>query len=376
VPGSGHRRERRARWRRGCSLGPTRTHARNWPRRALLGCGALERKGSYSGSARSSRLLLDDLLDVSRITRGTLTIHRRDVSLASVVDAAVEIARPTLDARRHRFELQLPPSPPDLHVDPLRISQVIANLLTNAAKYTDPGGRVTLVVERRGAGDLQIVVSDDGIGLSPQSLREIFRMFSQVHASLDRAEGGLGIGLALVKGLVELHGGSVEAFSEGEGRGSEFRVLLPDVVLPSAGASTEEPEAAGVDPARAPRRIVIADDSRDGAESLAMLLALAGHEVRVANDGASALQLLREYRPDVALLDIGMPGMNGYEIARALASEPWRDSLLLITITGWGQEEDRRRALDAGFDVHLTKPISPDYVRAVVGTPRELRLAQ
>jgi signal transduction histidine kinase/ActR/RegA family two-component response regulator len=331
--------------------------------------------GVIQRQVRTMALLLDDLLDVSRITRGTLTLHRRGVPLSSVVDAAVEIARPALDARRHQFEVRLPDAPVDLDVDPLRLSQVIANLLTNAAKYTDPGGHVSLQVEVGDERELRISVRDDGIGLSPESLREIFRMFSQVHASLERAEGGLGIGLALVKGLVELHGGHVEALSEGESRGSEFRVTLPGVVIASAGAVPECAQAAPAASAE-PRRIVIADDSHDGAESLAMLLALAGHEVRVANDGASALRLLRESRPDVALLDIGMPELNGYQIAREIAGEPWREQLLLVAITGWGQDEDRRRALESGFDVHLTKPISPDYLAALVRTPRELRLAQ
>jgi PAS domain S-box-containing protein len=319
-------------------------------------------------------LLLDDLLDVSRITRGTLTLHRQSVPLASVVDSAVEIARPALDARGHRLTITLPEGPLQLDVDALRLSQVIANLLTNAAKYTDPGGAVLLAVEAREA-ELRVTVRDTGIGLAPESLQHIFRMFSQVRGSLDRSEGGLGIGLALVKGLVELHGGRVEAYSEGEGKGSEFRVILPGVVTRPQARAVEAPAAV---PSRGSAlRIVVADDSRDGAESLAMLLALDGHDVRIANDGTSALELLRAIRPDVALLDIGMPGMNGYEIARAVRNEPWRPSTRLVAITGWGQDEDRRRALESGFDVHLTKPIAPELLANVVRPPHEeLRRAQ
>jgi PAS domain S-box-containing protein len=313
-------------------------------------------------------LLLDDLLDVSRITRGTLKLHRLRVPLAEVIDSAVEIARPPMEARGHRLSIERPAPDVELDVDALRLSQVIANLLTNAAKYTDPGGAVRLGAVVDG-DELRVAVRDTGIGLAPESQREIFRMFSQVRSSLDRSEGGLGIGLALVKGLVELHGGTIEAHSEGLGRGSEFRVTLPRVVtreLPRDALPDVRRERSSV-----PRRVLVADDSRDGAETLAMLLRLEGHEVRVAHDGLEALQLLREYKPDVALLDIGMPSMNGYEIVGAVRGEPWRRRATLVAITGWGQDEDKRRAKAAGFDVHLTKPVEPELLEEVLLRPRD-----
>jgi PAS domain S-box-containing protein len=313
-------------------------------------------------------LLLDDLLDVSRITRGTLKLHRQRVALADVVDSAVEIARPPMEQRGHRLTIERPDPDVELDVDPLRLSQVIANLLTNAAKYTDPGGAVRVVATVEG-DVLRVAVHDTGIGLAPESQREIFRMFSQVRSSLDRSEGGLGIGLALVKGLVELHGGTIEAHSEGLGRGSEFRVTVPRVV------TRELPRGVPAETRRAgastPRRVLVADDSRDGAETLAMLLRLDGHEVRVTHDGLEALKLLREYKPDVALLDIGMPSMNGYEIVGAVRGEPWRRRATLVAITGWGQDEDKRRAKAAGFDVHLTKPVEPELLEQVFRRTRE-----
>lgn len=313
-------------------------------------------------------LLLDDLLEVSRITRGTLRLHRQRVKLGGVVESAVEIARPLMEARGHRLAVQRPDPDVELDVDPLRISQVIANLLTNAAKYTDPGGAVWLVVEVEG-DTLRFAVRDTGIGLAPESKREIFRMFSQVRSSLDRSEGGLGIGLALVKGLVELHGGQIEAHSEGVGRGSEFRVTLPQVVLRAVESHDDAEDSRASRPA--PRRVLVADDSRDGAETLAMLLRLEGHDVRVAHDGLEALNVLREYHPDVALLDIGMPSMNGYEIVGAIRGEPWRRRATLVAITGWGQDEDKRRAKAAGFDVHLTKPVEPEMLAQVFRRPRD-----
>jgi two-component system CheB/CheR fusion protein len=307
--------------------------------------------------------LLDDLLDISRITRGRLELRRGRVGLAGIVDAAVETARPLLDARRHTLHVALPDPPPDLDADPVRLAQVLANLLTNAAKYTDPGGRIELHAQVAG-GAVQVAVRDDGIGLAPEQIGRVFDMFSQVTTALDRSEGGLGIGLALVRGLVELHGGRVEARSDGPGRGSEFLVVLP---LP---AVREDPPRPAENPlpvaAERLRRVLVADDNRDAAESLRLLLGLAGHEVRVAHDGPTALEIAAEFRPDTVLLDIGMPGLNGYEVATRLRALEWGGAPVLVAITGWGQEQDRRLALEAGFDHHLTKPIDPDRIEALL----------
>ncbi len=299
--------------------------------------------------------LLDDLLDVSRITRGRLEVRRTRVALRNVVDAAVETARPAIDAGKHKLTVSLPDEPLMLDADALRISQVLANLLTNAAKYTDHPGMIRLTAERA-ADEVVIRVADDGIGLSAADLPKIFDMFAQVKPTLDRKEAGLGIGLALSKALVELHGGTLEGRSEGLGKGSEFTVRL-QLVSPEPGVAA--PVKAPAAPADAtPRlRILIADDNRDACESLEMLLAIEGHEVRVAFDGESALATLAQFHPDIALLDIGMPKMNGYELAREIRSQPWSQGMRLVAVTGWGQADDRQRALDAGFDVHFVKPV-------------------
>jgi PAS domain S-box-containing protein len=315
--------------------------------------------------------LLDDLLDISRITRGRLELRRGRVGLAGIVDAAVETARPLLDERRHTLVVRLPDAPVELDADPVRLAQVLANLLTNAAKYTDAGGHVELDarVEDR---ELTIAVRDDGIGLAPESLGRVFEMFSQVASALDRSEGGLGIGLALVRGLVELHGGTIAARSEGAGRGSEFVVRLP---LPADEPAAVGPAPETAQPTATPRRVLVADDNRDAAESLRLLLGFAGHEVRTAHDGRAALHVAEEFRPDVVLLDIGMPGLNGYEVAAQLRAEPWGRDVLLVAITGWGQEQDRQLALQSGFDRHVTKPVDPDFVEVLLAEPRTLSRA-
>ena len=300
--------------------------------------------------------LLDDLLDVARITQGKLELRRERIGLGSVIETAVEAARPLIDGKRHVLAIDLPVPDVEIDADPLRLAQVISNLLTNAAKYTDAGGRIA-VLARVAPPNLLVTVRDTGIGILPAALRSIFEMFSQVADTLSRSEGGLGIGLALVKGLVELHGGSIEARSEGPGRGSEFVVHLPMPIETGAGASEA---AAAVDPARrARRRVLVADDNEDAADSLGMILELAGHEVRVAHGGRQALQIAAEFRPDVALLDIGMPDLNGYDAARALRAAPDGADLELIALTGWGHPDDKARAAQAGFDRHLTKPVDP-----------------
>jgi signal transduction histidine kinase len=305
--------------------------------------------------------LLDDLLDIARITQGKLELKKQRITLSNVVDSAVEAARPLLDGKNHQFTVTLPSEPVTLDVDALRLSQVISNLLTNAAKYTDAGGHITLAGDIEG-GMLSLSIKDNGIGIASESLTGIFVMFSQVAGAAARSEGGLGIGLALVRGLVALHGGTLEARSEGLGRGSEFIIRLPltssdSLVPPYAGAPVRESSG---------RRILVADDNKDAADSLALLLEMAGHEVRVVHDGRAALSLAQTFRPDAALLDIGMPQFNGYEVARALRQEAWGTGIHLIALTGWGQESDRQRAIDAGFDRHVTKPVDPDALQALL----------
>ncbi|HXS26511.1 MAG TPA: PAS domain-containing protein [Steroidobacteraceae bacterium] len=312
--------------------------------------------------------LLDDLLDVARITRGKLEIRKEPVALSTIIDTAVETARPLIDERRHTLAIELPARMPTVEADAVRLAQVLSNLLTNAAKYTDPGGRIELTA-RVETGSLSIRVRDTGIGLTRAELATVFEMFSQSQDAHSRSQGGLGIGLALVKGLVRLHGGSVSASSEGPGHGSEFAITLP---LDVAGAEEDKGGAHGAEETpRSPSgtKILVADDNQDAADSLAMLLRLAGHEVRVATNGRAALALANAFRPSAALLDIGMPKLNGYEVARALRSEPWGKNMRLIALTGWGQEEDKRQARAAGFDHHLTKPVGYEHLQELLGGP-------
>jgi PAS domain S-box-containing protein len=307
-------------------------------------------------------LLLDDLLDVSRITRGQLELKKDYVELKSVIRDAVETARPLLDAKQHKLQVSLPAESVKLEADPLRLSQVIGNLLTNAAKYTDPEGHITLTAALRNA-ELVISIRDDGIGLSPEVIPGLFTMFSQVNSAVDRAEGGLGIGLALVKGLVALHGGRVEVRSEGLGRGSEFIVHLPHKVLAPAGTVVAE-DTGGAANASAVRRgrVLVVDDNRDAAESLSLVLGFAGYEVFTAFNGADALKIGAAERPAAALIDIGMPGMSGHEVARRVRLEAWGKHAVLIALTGWGQDQDKQAAVAAGFDAHMTKPVEPSEV--------------
>jgi signal transduction histidine kinase len=314
-------------------------------------------------------LLLDDLLDVARITQGKLQLKKQTVALLDVVDAAVEAVRPALNAKNHLLSLSLPAEPVLLDADPLRLSQILSNLLMNAAKYSDAGNHIEVGCIVRG-DTLSLSVKDDGIGIAAESITGIFEMFSQIEGVAGRSDGGLGIGLALVKGLTELHGGTVEARSGGLGHGSEFIVRLPFAPRhPAPPPPRAEPPPA----ATVRRRILIADDNRDAAESLSMLLELAGHEVRVAHLGRAALSLAQAFRPDTALLDIGMPDLSGYEVAQDLRRQPWATQIQLIALTGWGQENDRRRALEAGFDHHLTKPIDPDQLESVIAAYRGAR---
>jgi PAS domain S-box-containing protein len=329
-----------------------------------------QKRWSYDVIDRQLRhmsLLLDDLLDVSRITRGKLALRKVWKPLASIIDAALETARPLLDARRHQLTVDLPQEPLHLEADPLRLAQVLSNLLTNAAKYTEPQGSIVLAA-RSVEDEIVISVTDSGIGIDREMLPRIFEMFSQTTSAIDRAEGGLGIGLALVRGLVSLHGGSVEATSDGAGRGSVFTVRLPVVGAAAAQMALLEPEPATAKAARAraSRKILVADDNRDTADSLALFLRLSGHEVEVAYDGEAACSVFETSRPEFVVLDIGMPKLNGYEAARRIRAMSAGESVTLIALTGWGQNKDKRRAIKSGFDHHFTKPLDPGQLAALL----------
>jgi signal transduction histidine kinase/CheY-like chemotaxis protein len=345
-------------------LAPIRTAAQALSLPALPPAEIQRASGVINRQVRHMARLLDDLLDVSRITRGTLELRRDCVALQPIVGAAVEMARPAIDARRHSLQVLLPAPELRLDVDPVRLSQVLTNLLTNAAKYSGPFGTIRLEVRLEG-DDCVLSVADGGVGMTADALQRVFTAFSQQQPALDRADDGLGVGLALVKGLVELHGGSIEAHSGGPGLGSEFVVRLPQAAR--LDAARDELPGPGASPAPSPRRVLIADDNVDAAESLAILLRLSGHSVIVAHDGIAALRLASRERPHVVVLDIGMPGMNGYDVARSLRGEDWGRALRLIAVTGWGQDEDKRRAAAAGFDIHLTKPFEPEHLEALVG---------
>jgi CheY-like chemotaxis protein len=299
--------------------------------------------------------LIDDLLDVSRITRGTVELRKCRVELARVVESAVETARPLIKELGHQLNIQLPQRPVVLEADPTRLAQVISNLLNNAAKYMERGGKIELSAQRHGSSAV-ISVKDSGIGIPAEMLERIFDMFIQVDGSVERSHGGLGIGLTLVKRLVEMHGGTVEARSDGVERGSEFIVRLPIVL----GLLRDSAESSGQDfAATDKRRILVVDDNENAAQMLGMLLKALGNEVRTVFDGAAALEMAAHFRPDVVLLDIGMPKLDGYETARRIRRQPWGKQMVLAALTGWGQEEDKRRTREAGFDHHFVKPVEP-----------------
>jgi PAS domain S-box-containing protein len=308
--------------------------------------------------------LVDDLLDVSRITRGKIQLRAEPIDLAAVLQRAVEATRPLIEANRHTLTLTLTPVPTRVVADPTRLEQVFANLLTNAAKYTERGGSIAVVTEREGP-DVVVRVRDTGFGIPPAMLPHIFDLFTQGDCTLERAQGGLGIGLTLVKTLVEMHRGSVTAASAGPGHGSEFTVRLPacaDVPSLTHAAAADPPDATAGDGSL---HVLVVEDSRDAADSLAMLLQLWGHQVRVARDGLSGLKAARSFRPQVVFLDIGLPGLDGYEVARRLRAE-FGDEVRLVAMTGYGQEEDRRRAREAGFDAHLVKPAEPELLQRLL----------
>ncbi|HEV8578426.1 MAG TPA: ATP-binding protein [Thermoanaerobaculia bacterium] len=311
--------------------------------------------------------LVEDLLDVSRITKGKITLQPEPVELSAIVDGAVEVCRPLIDARGHTLQIVLPAEPLRVNGDLTRLSQVVLNLLNNAAKYTPEGGTIRVLVEKDGA-EVLIRVTDTGIGISADLLPQIFDLFIQGNRSLDRTEGGLGIGLTLVRRLVELHGGSVAAHSAGPGRGSEFVVRLPVLQEPPAEGLPGQHADGSTSPVGR-RRVWVVDDNRDAAESLSVLLQLWGHEVHVACNAQEALQLsASQQRPDAVLLDIGLPGMDGYELAKQLRGLPDWQRVLLVAVTGYGQGEDRRRSREAGFAHHLVKPVEPAKLHSLLAS--------
>jgi PAS domain S-box-containing protein len=312
--------------------------------------------------------LIDDLMDVSRITRGQFALRREPTTLATVLETALETCRVAIDAAGHRLTISLPSDAVGLDADPTRLAQVFSNLIGNAAKYTPGGGRIWLEAERRGTDRVIVRVRDNGVGIPPAAIGSIFEIFTQVGDALERPNGGLGIGLSLVRGLVEMHGGSVTARSAGLGRGSEFTVELPalPIALPAPAASGGAPERTAV----APCRILIVDDNEDAAASLSMLIQRRDHVTRVAHDGAEAVRVAAEFRPDIAFLDIGLPKLNGYEVGRAIRSQAWGRAVFLIALTGWGQDEDKRLAAESGFDLHLVKPIDPSSLDDLIRSAR------
>jgi signal transduction histidine kinase/CheY-like chemotaxis protein len=311
--------------------------------------------------------MIEDLLDVSRIGRNKMDLRRARVTLADVIASAVETAQPALDAAGHELTVALPADPVHLDADFTRLAQVFSNLLTNSAKYTPHGGRVWLTGERRG-DTARVTVRDTGIGIPAAALPTIFDMFSQVDRPVERSAGGLGIGLALVKGLTEMHGGTVTAASDG--RGSTFTVCLPVLAAPAVPPPPPPPAPAKRTHAH---RVLVVDDNRDGAESLSQLLAILGHDVRTAFDGVEAVEQARQHRPDVVLMDVGMPRLNGYEATRRIREHDWGAGMVIIALTGWGQENDRKQSRDAGCDGHLVKPVSLSDLQQVL---RDVRAAR
>jgi PAS domain S-box-containing protein len=324
--------------------------------------------------------LVDDLLDVSRISRGKIQLHKERIDLATVLARAIEGSRPIIDGRNHVLELVLPNEMLLVEADPVRLAQVFLNLLTNAAKYTPEGGRIQLLAEvvlasalPHSGGDEQqevvVRVRDTGVGIPAEMLAQVFDLFTQVDPTLDRTEGGLGIGLTLVRRLTEMHGGRVEAFSAGPGRGSEFVVRLPLAAREMPSGVPKTPAGGAARRRLVHRRILVVDDNRDAAESLAVLLRLLGHDVRTAYDGRLALETAAGYDPNVILLDIGLPGLDGFEVCQRLRASPDRAKAVIIAMTGYGQEEDKRHSQKAGFDAHLVKPVDLGALQDVLARP-------
>ncbi|HEY7328809.1 MAG TPA: PAS domain S-box protein [Gemmataceae bacterium] len=310
--------------------------------------------------------LIDDLMDISRITRNKLKLHLERVELVTVLRHALEISRPVIEAAGHELTVTMPTEPLYVDADATRLAQVISNLLNNAAKYTEHGGRIWLTAGTEG-NQAVVRVKDTGLGISAEHLPRIFEMFAQVEHSLERSQGGLGIGLTLVKHLTEMHGGTVEAQSEGRNKGSEFIVRLPEATAPAAqpqpSATTSEVKGSGER-----CKVLIVDDDEDTVTSMSMMLRIHGHDTHVARDGTEALEAARSFRPHIVLLDIALPKMNGYEVVRRIRQESWGKHMKLVALTGWGQEDDIRRSLEAGFDHHMTKPVEPAALEDLLKT--------
>jgi CheY-like chemotaxis protein len=316
--------------------------------------------------------LINDLLDIARISSGKVVLQVERIDLQSVAASAVETSLPLIQAAGHELALDLPAEPVWLDVDAVRLSQVLSNLLSNAAKYTPRNGRIT-VSAHTGGGMAVIRVADTGIGIAPEALGGVFEMFAQASQSIAISKGGLGIGLSLVRHLVSLHGGSVTAASPGPGQGSTFTIRLPLAagvgIAVGAGGATDQAVARAP---RAPLRVLVADDNVDAADTLAHLLRMAGHEVRVAHDGEEAMRIAAQFQPALAFLDIGMPRMDGYQAARALRALPGMQEVRLVALTGWGAEDDRARSRAAGFDHHLLKPAFPEQIHAILASASSL----
>jgi signal transduction histidine kinase/CheY-like chemotaxis protein len=307
--------------------------------------------------------LVDDLLDVSRISRGTIKLNKELLTLRTIVDRSVEAAQPIISAHGHELQIDCTSEQANIEGDPTRLVQILSNLLNNAAKYMQASGKILLraTVED---GHAVFSVKDSGIGLTSESLPKLFNLFSRVHGTSDKAPSGLGIGLALVRQLVELHGGTVNATSAGLNRGSEFTVKLPLSSSTDVASNSDELAPMMLPPPHL--RVLVADDNNDALESLVLLLQVCGYECRKASDGAETLQAATAWRPDVLLLDIGMPILDGYEVARRIRAEPWGAPMFLVAISGWGQSEDRKRATDAGFNLHYRKPIGLQTLESIL----------
>jgi CheY-like chemotaxis protein/two-component sensor histidine kinase len=322
--------------------------------------------------------LVDDLLDVSRITRGKLDLRTEPVEMGAVLDRAIEACTPLCEAAEHELTVTVPAEPVHLHADPVRLAQVFGNLINNACKYTPRRGHIRVSVERRGSEGV-VTVADSGMGIEPEALSRVFDIFTQIDGSHERVQGGVGIGLTLAKGLVEMHGGTVHAFSEGLGQGSRFVVRLPVLAAESpertadSDSGTRTLEAGEARGATTGRRVLVVEDDRESARSLSELLEMTGHEPHTVHDGAAAIARAEALRPDIVLLDIGLPKMNGYEVCQAIRRRPWGARTIVVALTGWGQDEDRRRTRDAGFDGHLVKPVEFDdlarFLRTAASEP-------
>jgi CheY-like chemotaxis protein len=308
--------------------------------------------------------LIDDLMDVSRLTRGLLTLKKERVSLTSVLETAIESTRPALESAGHQFNFMVPVEPILLEADPTRLAQVFSNLLGNAAKFTPRGGHIALEVERKGSNRAVVTVRDDGRGIPPGSIANIFDMFAQLGDPLDRAQAGLGVGLSIARRLVELHGGTVTARSDGLGHGSEFNVELP--VMIDSRSTSQDGAPPTAEAKSSTGRVLVVDDNEDAATSLALLVGRLGHKTRVAHDGIEAVRLAAEFRPEVIFLDIGLPKLSGYDVAKAIRSQWWGRTISLVALTGWGQEKDQRLSAESGVDLHVVKPINPASVGELI----------